>query len=85
MNVSLTPEEWQQVYSALCHEDARQAEIGVNLKLPAVKAYATLAEKVWRQTQQPDSCKYCGAELARDSVGLRCLTKNCQWEHGVPT
>jgi hypothetical protein len=29
-------------------------------------------------------CKYCGAELARDSIGLRCPTKNCQWEHGVP-
>jgi hypothetical protein len=27
-------------------------------------------------------CKYCGAILVRDAVGLRCPTKNCQWEHG---
>ena len=29
-------------------------------------------------------CRYCGAKLKRDSVGLRCPTKNCQWEHGLP-
>ena len=29
-------------------------------------------------------CKYCGAVLVRDAVGLRCPTHNCQWEHGLP-
>jgi len=83
MNVSLTPEEWLRVHSALCREDARQVETGVNLRLPAVRAYGTLAEKVWSQTRQPDFCKYCGADLVRDVAGARCPTKNCQWEHGV--
>jgi uncharacterized Zn finger protein (UPF0148 family) len=27
-------------------------------------------------------CKFCGAILIRDNVGLRCPTRNCQWEHG---
>lgn len=30
-------------------------------------------------------CKYCGARLTRDVVGLRCPTHNCQWEWGIPT
>jgi hypothetical protein len=29
-------------------------------------------------------CKYCGATLTRDCVGLRCPTHNCQWEWGIP-
>jgi hypothetical protein len=29
-------------------------------------------------------CKYCGAKLTRDCVGLRCPTHNCQWEWGIP-
>jgi hypothetical protein len=29
-------------------------------------------------------CKYCGARLSRDIVGQYCLTKNCQWHHGLP-
>lgn len=28
-------------------------------------------------------CKYCGARLRRNSVGLYCPTKNCQWSQGV--
>lgn len=28
-------------------------------------------------------CLYCGAVLKRDMVGLKCPTRNCQWEHGV--
>jgi hypothetical protein len=28
-------------------------------------------------------CKICGAVLKRDSVGFRCPTKNCQWQHGT--
>lgn len=27
-------------------------------------------------------CKYCGAILRRDAVGLYCPTKNCQWQYG---
>ena len=29
-------------------------------------------------------CKYCGAKLKRDMVGLHCTTRNCQWEYGLP-
>lgn len=29
-------------------------------------------------------CKYCGANLSRDSVGEYCKTHNCQWQHGIP-
>jgi len=29
-------------------------------------------------------CKICGARLRRDSVGLLCPTRNCEWQHGVP-
>ena len=28
-------------------------------------------------------CKYCGAILERDAVGLYCPTRNCQWHHGA--
>ena len=30
-------------------------------------------------------CKYCGARLRRDCVGRFCPTKNCQWQHGLPS
>jgi len=35
--------------------------------------------------EPPRYCKYCGAELLMDSVGLFCPTRNCQWGPGVPT
>ena len=38
-----------------------------------------------RAERQLYGCKYCGARLLTDSVGKRCPTKNCQWEHGVKT
>ena len=28
-------------------------------------------------------CKYCGAVLKMDIVGLKCPTRNCQWEYGI--
>lgn len=33
----------------------------------------------------PIYCKFCGAKRARDSIGHRCRTHNCQWEHGFDT
>ena len=27
-------------------------------------------------------CKYCGARLVRDDIGMRCPTHNCDWQHG---
>jgi len=32
---------------------------------------------------RPYRCKYCGAILRRDAVGLYCPTENCQWHHGI--
>ena len=29
-------------------------------------------------------CRFCGAKLKRDEVGMYCPTKNCQWSHGLP-
>ncbi len=26
-------------------------------------------------------CRYCGAKLKRDTVGMYCPTKNCQWSY----
>ena len=34
--------------------------------------------------EKPIYCKFCGAKLRRDSVGLYCPTENCQWQHGLP-
>lgn len=36
------------------------------------------------KTQKWIFCKYCGAKLKRDVVGLYCPTKNCQWQYGLP-
>ena len=35
------------------------------------------------KTERRIYCKFCGAKLVKDSVGWKCPTKNCQWEHGV--
>lgn len=38
-----------------------------------------------KKPKPPIYCKYCGAKLRKDQVGPYCPTKNCQWEHGLPT
>lgn len=30
-------------------------------------------------------CRYCGAKLRTDHVGLYCPTDNCQWRYGLPS
>lgn len=30
-------------------------------------------------------CRFCGAKLRSDAVGLYCPTDNCQWRYGLPT
>lgn len=30
-------------------------------------------------------CRYCGAKLRTDPVGLYCPTDNCQWRYGLPS
>ncbi len=40
-------------------------------------------ERFFTQLAPRFRCKFCGAILKRDDVGLKCPTHNCQWEHGA--
>lgn len=35
-------------------------------------------------TERRIYCKFCGAKLKKDLIGLYCPTNNCSWRHGLP-